>query len=386
MSSETPRGGAGALPPHNNVEGQQWAIERRLGEIFGKLGEKLADLTGRVEVKVKPETSFTDIGGLTEAKGIVRSFVTAVTDPELYRKWGITPPKGLLIYGPPGTGKTLLARALATEAGAVFYHLKLGTLTSKFGPNTGELLQEILGLAREQGRGVVFLDQADALALEHLLPPAQAREAGARIVAALCEKLDTLEDFSRIVVVAATSRTDVVDPSLVAPGRLDRLVEVPLPDAAAQQQILEALADLRQSHAGPAGGGTIAANPDESGRMLSPIRSSSRKSVVLVDDDPNTRQAAANELEGAEIPVRAFAEGNKAIAAIAEEKPDVIVLELGVGGDLPGPWVPEERAAAHRIVEELHRRTVADVAECHRLAEPRPGARKPLRWLTGLFR
>jgi len=104
----------------------------------------------------------------------------------------------------------------------------------------------------------------------------------------------------------------------------------------AQQQILEALADLRQSHAGPAGGGTIAANPDESGRMLSPIRSSSRKSVVLVDDDPNTRQAAANELEGAEIPVRAFAEGNKAIAAIAEEKPDVIVLELGVGGDLPG--------------------------------------------------
>jgi proteasome regulatory subunit len=239
MSSETPRAGAPALPPHNpmqNVEGQQWTIERRLGEIFGKLGEKLADLTGRVEVKVKPESAVTDIGGLTEAKGIVRSFVTALTDPELYRKWGISPPKGLLIYGPPGTGKTLLARALATEAGAVFYHLKLGTLTSKFGPNTGELLEEILGLAREQGRGVVFLDQADALALEHLLPPAQAREAGARIVAALCEKLDTLEDFSRIVVVAATSRTDAVDPSLVAPGRLDRLVEVPLPDAAGQGQ------------------------------------------------------------------------------------------------------------------------------------------------------
>jgi proteasome regulatory subunit len=242
VASETPRAGTPALPPHTppqNVEGQQWAIERRLGEIFSKLGEKLAELTGRVEVQVKPETSFADIGGLAEAKGIVRSFVTALTDPELYRKWGITPPKGMLIYGPPGTGKTLLARALATEAGAVFYHLKLGTLTSKFGPNTGELLQEILGLAREQGRAVVFLDQADALALEHLLPPAQAREAGARIVAALCEKLDTLEDFSRIVVVAATSRTDVVDPSLVAPGRLDRLIEVLLPDAAAQQQILE---------------------------------------------------------------------------------------------------------------------------------------------------
>ncbi len=177
----------------------------------------------------------------------MRSFVTALTDPELYGKWGIAPPKGMLIYGPPGTGKTLLARALATEAGAVFYHLRLGTLTSKFGPNTGELLQEVLGLAREQGKGVVLLDQADALALEHLLPPAQAREAGARIVAALCEKLDTLDASARLVVIAATSRTDAVDPSLVAPGRLDHLVEVRLPDAAAQERVI-ALTRARAEH------------------------------------------------------------------------------------------------------------------------------------------
>ena len=243
MAPDIPRDGAPpAVPP--DVEGQQWAIQRRLGEIFGKLGEKLAELTGRVDVEVKVETSFADIAGLVEAKSLVRSFVTALTDPELYRKWGITPPKGMLIYGPPGTGKTLLARALAREAGAVLYHLKLGTLTSKFGPNTGELLQEVLGLAREQGKGVVLLDQADALALVHLLPPAQAREAGTRIVAALCEKLDTIDGFSRLVVIAATSRTDAVDPSLVAPGRLDHLVEVPLPDAAAQEQII-ALARAR---------------------------------------------------------------------------------------------------------------------------------------------
>ena len=266
MSAEIPRASAPALPPAPNVEGQQWAIERRLGEIFGKLGEKLADLTGRVEVRVSPETSFADIGGLAEAKGIVRSFMTALTDPELYRRWGITPPKGMLIYGPPGTGKTLLARALATEARAVFYHLKLATLTSKFGPNTGELLQEVLSLAKEQGKGVVFLDQADALSLEHLLPPVQAREAGTRIVAALCERLDTLEDFSRIVAVAATSRTDAVDPSLVAPGRLDRLVEVPLPDAAAQQEILA----LTRARAEQAAGHRLVADLDYSS-LLPPM-------------------------------------------------------------------------------------------------------------------
>jgi len=245
VAPDGPRDGAGFLSP--DVESQQWAIQRRLGEIFAKFGEKQADLTGRLDVAVNADTTFSDIAGLAEAKSIVRSFVTALTDPDLYAKWGISPPKGMLIYGPPGTGKTLLARALATEAGAVFYHLKLGTLTSKFGPNTGELLQEVLGLAREQGKSVVLLDQAEALALEHLLPPTQAREAGARIVAALCEKLDILDAASRLVVIASTSRTDAVDPSLVAPGRLDHLVEVRLPDAAAQEQVI-ALARARAEH------------------------------------------------------------------------------------------------------------------------------------------
>jgi ATP-dependent 26S proteasome regulatory subunit len=232
------------------LDSQQWAIQRRIDDVFAKLGEKFGDLTGRVVVKIRPNTTFAQIGGLREAKSIVRSFATALTDPELYRKWGITPPKGVLLYGPPGTGKSLLARALATETGSVFYHLKLMNLTSKFGPNTGELLQEILAVAKEQGKGVVFLDEANALSLEHLLPPAQARESSARLVAALCEKLDDLDDFSRMIVVASTSRTDSVDASLVAPGRLDRLVEVTLPDGADQQEILEMARKRAEANAG----------------------------------------------------------------------------------------------------------------------------------------
>ena len=177
--AEEPRRGTAALGPAStaqDLEGQQWAIQRRIEDVFAKLGEKFGDLTGRLEVKLRPEMSFDQIGGLAEAKAIIRSFASALTNPELYRNWGITPPKGVLIYGPPGTGKSMLARALATETGAIFYHLKLLNLTSKFGPNTGELLQEILGVAKEQGKGVVFLDEADALSLEHLLPAS----AGAR--------------------------------------------------------------------------------------------------------------------------------------------------------------------------------------------------------------
>jgi len=261
----------------SGLEGQQWAIQRRIEDVFAKLGEKFGDLTGRVEVKVRPDTSFDQIGGVSEAKQIVRGFATALTDPELYKRWGITPPKGMLIYGPPGTGKSMLARALATEAGAVFFHLKLMNLTSKFGPNTGEVIQEILGVAKEQGKSVVFLDEADTLSLEHLLPAGQAREASARLGATLCEKLDGLEPFSRLVVVAATHRTDSVDPSLVRPGRLDRLVEVPLPDGPAQQQILS----LARAKAEQAAGRPLVADLDY-GSLLPPMGGMSGSEIAEV--------------------------------------------------------------------------------------------------------
>lgn len=107
----------------------------------------------------------------------------------------------------------------------------------------------------------------------------------------------------------------------------------------AQQLILETLGGMRRGQASAGGGDRAGAGggPDDSGSTtLSPIRTASRKSVVLVDDDAGTRSAAVSELEAAEIPVRAFADGNRALSAIAEDKPDVIILELAVGGDLAG--------------------------------------------------
>ncbi len=218
---------------------KEWALQRRLEDVFVKLGEKYGDLTGRVETKIKSTITFDDVGGLRQAKTVLKGFALALTEPDLYRQWGVEPPKGMLLYGPPGTGKSKLAQALATTSGAIFYHLKLMNLTSKFAANTGDLLQEILKIAMAEGPAVLFLDEAEALSLEHLLPPPQAREASARLVAALCEKLDAMSTTERILVVASTTHTDALDPALVAPGRLDHLVEIPLPDPAAQREILE---------------------------------------------------------------------------------------------------------------------------------------------------
>src|SRR5256886_2031718 len=202
----------------------EWALQRRLEDVFAKLGEKFGDLTGRLETDIRPTVTFDDVGGVRQAKAELRGFAVALTDPDRYSQWGITPPKGLLLYGPPGTGKTKLAKALATASAAVFFHLKLTNLTSKFGANTGELLQEILKIAMGEGRAVLFLDEAEALRSEHLLPPPQAREASARLVAALCEQLDALDSATRLLVVAAATRTDALDPALLAPGRLDHLI------------------------------------------------------------------------------------------------------------------------------------------------------------------
>ncbi len=218
---------------------REWALQRRIEDVFVKVGEKYGDLTGRVETKIKSTVTFDDVGGLREAKTILKGFALALTSPDLYRQWGIEPPKGILLYGPPGTGKSKLAQALATTSGAIFYHLKLMNITSKFAANTGDLLQEILRIAMAEGPAVLFLDEADALSLEHLLPPPQAREASARLVAALCEKLDAMSTVERILVVASTTHTDALDPALVAPGRLDHLIEIPLPDPSAQKEILE---------------------------------------------------------------------------------------------------------------------------------------------------
>ena len=218
---------------------QTWALQRRLEDLLAKLEGSYGTLKGRVEATLTPSVTFAEIGGLAEAKQVIQGLSIALVAPERYREWGISPPKGALLYGPPGTGKTLLARALATMASAIFYHLKLFNITSKLGPKTADLVQDILGIAPREGRAVVFLDEIDALCLEHLLPPEQAREASCQLVSSFTEKLDQMEAFSNLIVLGATNRSDIIDPALIAPGRLDRLVEVPLPEGATLREIIE---------------------------------------------------------------------------------------------------------------------------------------------------
>ncbi|MBI3455607.1 MAG: ATP-binding protein [Candidatus Rokubacteria bacterium] len=214
-------------------------MQRRFDDLIAKLETKYGDLRGRVEVVPHPVVTLDMIGGAQHAKSAIGGLSYALRMPELYRRWGISPPRGALLYGPPGNGKTLLAKALATASEALFYHMRLTTLTSKVGPNVAEVIKEVFQLAASEGRGVIFFDDADALSLEHILSPERAREAAAPLISGVCELLDGLSAFPTLIVLAATSRPDGIDSPLIAPGRLDHLIEVPLPEGPELREIIE---------------------------------------------------------------------------------------------------------------------------------------------------
>jgi transitional endoplasmic reticulum ATPase len=146
----------------------------------------------------------------------------------------VTAPKGVLLYGPPGTGKTMLARAVATATEANFIPVKGPELLDKFVGESEKAVREVFERARANAPAIVFFDEIDALTPERGDSDADAPE---RVVSQLLTELDGLERLADVTVVAATNRPDRIDPALLRPGRLERLVEVPVPDEEARAAI-----------------------------------------------------------------------------------------------------------------------------------------------------
>jgi transitional endoplasmic reticulum ATPase len=180
-----------------------------------------------------------DVGDMVEVKQtLTESVLWPLSYPDAFSRLGVDPPRGVLLYGPPGCGKTFLVKAIAGTGKANVLSVKGAELLSKWVGESERAVRELFRRAREAAPTLVFLDEVDALAPTR----GQATDGGTtdRVVAALLTELDGVESLRNVVVIGATNRPDLVDPALLRPGRLERLVFVPPPDADARAEILRA--------------------------------------------------------------------------------------------------------------------------------------------------
>jgi len=185
-----------------------------------------------------PKVSWDEVGGLEGAKQQLKEAVEwPLTKSEVFNRMGIEPPTGVLLYGPPGTGKTLLAKAVAHESKANFISIKGPEVMSKWVGESEKAVRELFKKARQVAPTIVFLDELDSIA------PMRGTDTGSHVtdsvVNQLLTSIDGMESMEGVTVIGATNRPDIIDPSLLRPGRFDRLVLIPAPDEKARLEIFK---------------------------------------------------------------------------------------------------------------------------------------------------
>ncbi len=186
----------------------------------------------------KPKTKYSDIGGLDDIKTKLREMIEwPVKYGEMFKKTGVTPPRGIILSGPPGTGKTLLAKAVANESNANFISVKGPELISKWVGESEKHVREIFKKARQVAPSIIFFDEFDSIASSRSESHSNSGED--RVVNQLLTELDGVEELSGVYVVAATNRVDLVDPALLRPGRFDEIIELEMPDKKSRNEIFQ---------------------------------------------------------------------------------------------------------------------------------------------------
>jgi len=188
----------------------------------------------------KPKQNWKDIGGLgREIEEVKEVIELPLKKPHLFEKVGIMPPKGVLLYGPPGTGKTLLAKAVAHSTDATFIEVVGSELVQKFIGEGAKLVKDIFALARAKAPTIIFIDEIDALAATRMDTGTSGEREVNRTFMQLLAEIDGFKGLDNVKVIGATNRIDILDAAIIRPGRLDRLIEVDLPDETGRLEIFK---------------------------------------------------------------------------------------------------------------------------------------------------
>ena len=222
------------------IPGSRVTLNKQSLAVMEVLPAPLDPVVTGAEIIDKPNITYDDIGGLSKQMLELREAVEdPLNRPELYKKVGIEPPKGVLLVGPPGTGKTLMAKAVANATKATFIRLVGSELVQKYIGEGARLVRELFELAKEKAPSIVFIDELDSVGAKRADVATSGDREVQRTLMQLLSELDGFTPTSDVKIIGATNRPDILDDALLRPGRFDRIIDVGLPDAEGREQIFK---------------------------------------------------------------------------------------------------------------------------------------------------
>ncbi|MDI6859663.1 MAG: proteasome-activating nucleotidase [Methanocellales archaeon] len=222
------------------LPGTRVALNQQTLAVVGVLSPPKDPTVYGMEIIESPSVDYDQIGGLeAQIQELKETVELPLIKPEAFAKVGIEPPKGVLLYGPPGSGKTLLAKAVAKRTEATFIRIVGSELVQKYIGEGARLVRELFEMAREKSPSIIFIDELDAIAAKRLESATSGDREVQRTLMQLLAEMDGFDPRGDVKVIAATNRPDILDPALLRPGRLDRMIYVPLPNFESRVEILK---------------------------------------------------------------------------------------------------------------------------------------------------
>ncbi|CAO3668862.1 unnamed protein product [Umbelopsis ramanniana] len=221
-------------------QGTRVALDMTTLTIMRILPREVNPLVYNMSLEDPGSVSFAGIGGLGDQIRELREVIELpLMNPELFLRVGIKPPKGVLLYGPPGTGKTLLARAVASTLETNFLKVVSSAIVDKYIGESARLIREMFGYAKEHEPCIIFMDEIDAIGGRRFSEGTSADREIQRTLMELLNQMDGFDYLGQTKLIMATNRPDTLDPALLRPGRLDRKIEIPLPNEQGRLEILK---------------------------------------------------------------------------------------------------------------------------------------------------
>ncbi|OMH84280.1 26S protease regulatory subunit 10B [Zancudomyces culisetae] len=221
-------------------QGSRVALDITTLTIMRKLPREVDPLVYNMSTEKPDNVSFAGVGGLSNQIRELREVIELpLVNPELFLRVGINPPKGVLLYGPPGTGKTMLAKAVANTLETNFLKVVSSAIVDKYIGESSRLIREMFGYARDHEPCIIFMDEIDAIGGRRFSEGTSADREIQRTLMELLNQMDGFDYLGKTKIIMATNRPDTLDPALLRPGRLDRKIEIPLPNEQGRTEILK---------------------------------------------------------------------------------------------------------------------------------------------------